>query len=280
MISSKFCYIAPTNYLHHVAGAPNHLTLAHLVAKDKKYADFYLNESKDGSFVIMDNSCYEFKRPLPGSELIEYANRIEADAIVLPDHIFEPASKTIAEAEKYASEFSDAGFLNFFVPQSRTGDLEDWISAYRWAAENPEIDIIGISILGVPNALPNIAPAYARVVMMQILLDRGIYAPHKHHHFLGLNAGPGLEIPSLLKLDVLDTIDSSGPIWAAITGHQYSTDTDSLQAVSKIKLPVNFDQPENKDPATEARIVHNIKLTEQLFEDFEDGKQSVWYAQE
>ena len=48
-------------------------------------------------------------------------------------------------------------------------------------------------------------------------------------------------------MNALDTIDSSGPVWAAITGHEYSIDTDSLQAVSKIKMPVDFDYPYSKN---------------------------------
>ena len=135
-----------------------------------------------------------------------------------------------------------------------------------------------MSILGIPNAIPHIDPAFARVVMSQRLIDANLFNGEKHHHYLGLNAGPGLEIPSLLRMKTLDSIDSSGPVWAAILGHQYTTDADSLQSVSKLKMPVNFDHPWTKDKATQTRIEHNILMTNDLFENVE--AKDVWYAQE
>jgi len=67
-------------------------------------------------------------------------------------------------------------------------------------------------------------------------------------------------------------------VWAGITGHKYSTDTDSLQASSKIKMPVDFHLPYTKDKETRERITHNIKMTLALFDDTADDK--TWYAEE
>ena len=68
-------------------------------------------------------------------------------------------------------------------------------------------------------------------------------------------------------------------MWSGITGHQYSIDTDSLQATSKIKMPVDFNLPYSKDAETQARIVHNITLTLDIFEaDYHKNK--TWYAEE
>ncbi len=277
--SPSFCFIAPTDYLHYVTGATNtHLVLAHLVDKDPVYAEFYKNRSEQGDLVICDNGAYELGHSYDPNKLIELGRKCGAEVLVLPDYPFEQASKTIAAAVEYIPLFKQAGFKTFFVPQSQRGDLEDWIAGYTWAARHPDIDCIGYSILGIPNALPEIEPSYARVVMAQILNTRKIYAYDKHSHYLGLNAGPGLEIPSLLRMGVLDTVDSSGPVWAAILGHQYSDDYDSLQAGRKIKMPVQFDLKLTKDLDTMKRIQNNIAKTLALFND--DDKQSIWYAQE
>ena len=77
------------------------------------------------------------------------------DAGEEPDYPFNRCSKTISAAEELADAVKAAGFKTMFVPQSVTGDIEDWINGYRWAAGNPAIDIIGMSILGVPNAIPH-----------------------------------------------------------------------------------------------------------------------------
>lgn len=275
----EFCIITPVEYLKYTKWTTSHLVLAHLVDTDETYANFYKMRSIEGDFIMMDNSAYELKEPYSPDKLLDLAGICGAHAIVLPDYPFQPSSVTVEAAEKFIPLFKEAGYKTFFVPQSEQGDLGDWVNGYNWAANNPDIDIIGMSILGVPNALPNIHHAYSRVVMTQKLIDAGYFNFNKHHHYLGLNAGPGLEIPSLLKMKALDTIDSSGPVWAGITGHQYSIDTDSLQASSKIKMPVDFHHPYSKDADTHARIVNNITLTLDIFEE-DYQKNKTWYAQE
>jgi hypothetical protein len=274
----SFCYIAPTAYLKDYATASKtHLVLAHLVDSDEGYAAFYHERSAAGDFIMADNSAYELKEPYSPDKLIELGHKCGANAIVLPDYPFQPSITTIHAAEKFAPLFKAAGFHTFFVPQSQPGDLEDWIHAYTWADQNPDIDIIGMSILGIPNAMPHIEPAYARVVMTQLLKDRGIFSS-KHHHYLGLNSGPALEVPSLLRMGVLDTIDSSNPVWMGILGHEYTKNADSFLATRKINLPVDFSQKLTRDKATMQRIANNVALTQELFNI--PQVISPWYAQE
>jgi hypothetical protein len=278
--SPSFCFIAPTEYIEEFGiQSDAHLVLAHLVDRDEKYASEYKLLSDNGDLIIMDNSAYELKEPFSPATLIDLGNKCGADVIVLPDYPFQHSSHTINAGKELIPAVKAAGFGTFFVPQSKSDDIEDWISAYQWAASSPDIDMIGMSILGIPNAIPWCEPAFARVVMTQILIERGVFNFDKHHHYLGLNAGPALEIPTLLRMNVLDTIDSSGPIWSAILGHEYSVNTDSYSAVKKLKMPVKFDYPMTKDRDTLKRIQHNIELTWMLFNDDNDAP-TRWYAQE
>lgn len=273
-----FCFITPVSYLDLFAVASDrHLVLAHLVDRDEAYANFYKTRSELGDYIMMDNSAYELHEPYSPNKLIQLAKECGAHAIVLPDYPFQEAEVTIKAAQEFAPQFKAAGFHTFFVPQSVRGDLEDWIRAYAWARDNPYIDIIGMSILGIPNALPSIDPAYARVVMTSILQTTGEFAHGKAHHYLGLNSGPGLEIPSLLRMNALTSIDSSGPVWAGIHGHAYSTEYDSLQAVKKLKSVVDFNIPRSKDKATLLRIGNNVDMTNALFLNVEVAE---WYAKE
>jgi hypothetical protein len=261
----SFCIIAPTAYLPQYATRSRvHLVLAHLVDSDPVYAEFYRTLSTQGDYIIMDNGAFELGASYDPHRLISLGARCGADALVLPDYPFEHCSKTIDAAKEWTPLFKTAGFRTFFVPQSEVGDIDGWIRAYEWAGGNPDIDMIGMSILGIPNALPHIPAAYARVVMSQLLVDRRIMAD-KYHHFLGLNAGPALEIPPLIKMAILGSCDSSGPVWAGILGHEYSRNTDSYLATSKVKAHVEFDYPMTKDSATHRRIMHNIDLTLELF---------------
>lgn len=262
----EFCFIAPTAYLpQYATHSSTHLVLAHLVATDEEYADFYRNLTNE-HYIIMDNGAFELGESYDPSELLNLAENCGANAIVLPDYPGQHQSKTIAAAETLGPKFKEAGFDLMFVPQAEVGNLEGWIEAYQYAASNEHIDIIGMSILGIPNALQHISKPFSRVVMTQILIERGLFAESKHHHYLGLNSGPALEIPSLLATGALDSIDSSGPIWAGLLGHQYQTNTDSFQTVSKIHTPVQFDYPWIDNTDTQERIQWNVDLTLMLFD--------------
>lgn len=264
--SSRFCVIAPTAYLEKYATMSSaHLILAHIVKEDPTYADFYLKMAKRGDFLIMDNGAFELGKSYEPDELISLGNRCGASVLVLPDYPFLDAAVTVEAAKKYIPMFKDATFKTMFVPQGVKGDIEQWIASYEWAAENDDIDVIGMSILGIPGALPHIPAAYARVVMAQILIDRGVFNFSKHHHWLGLNAGPALEVPSLVKMGVLDTLDSSAPVWQGLLGVQYTENCDSYSPVKKIHFPVQFDYPMTKDRATLDRIDKNVSMTLQLF---------------
>ena len=267
MAQPAFCIIAPTAYLAAYAlQSKAHLVLAHVVDNNQHYADFYKNLSvmDVGHRIIMDNGAFELGESYPPEKLVELGRKCGAHAIVLPDYPFKPASVTIAAAMQWIPMIKGEGFATMFVPQSETGDLADWIDCYMWAADEPNIDIIGMSILGIPNALPHIPAAYARVVMTELLMDRQAFS-EKYHHYLGLNAGPALEIPPLLEVGALQGCDSSNPVWMAILGHEYSKNTDSYLPVKKVKKEVDFNLPWIRDTATHNRIQHNLNLTLEMF---------------
>ena len=260
----QFCIITPTPYLDQFASQSSmHLVLAHLVDTDEEYAEFYAKRSE---FKIMDNGAFELGESYTPNKLIELGHKCKADAIVLPDYPFQRGRVTINASFKndITNQVHYAGFKTMFVPQSETGDVEDYIKTYKWAAENDAIDIIGMSILGMPNAIPHIHIAYARVVMTQILIERDIFNFDKYHHYLGLNSGPALEIPSLINMGVLDSCDSSAPVWAGICNHRYALNADSYQTVKKIKKSVDFNYPFITDQATLNDIQHNVDLTLEL----------------
>lgn len=259
----QFCIITPTPYLVEYASQSSmHLVLAHLVDTDPVYSDFYENRPE---FKIMDNGAFELGESYDPDSLLRLAEQCEADAIVLPDYPFQHQSKTIEAAQKLIPILEAEAFDTFFCPQAEEGDLDGWIEAYVWASENDQIDMIGMSILAIPNALPHIPKAYARVVMTQLLIDRGIFNFDKYHHYLGLNAGPNLEIPALINMGALDSCDSSGPVWAGICGQAYSPMSDSYQLTSKIKKHVDFNYPMIKDRMVRSAIQYNIDLTLELF---------------
>lgn len=262
----NFCFIAPTEYLNtYSTQSKTHLVLAHLVETDIKYRDFYYNRSKKGDIIMMDCSAFELGESYPPLELVRLAKLCGAHSVVLPDYPFQHSSKTINAGLAIIDTVIDAGFSPFFVPQSETNDLEDWISSYEWASNNPNISIIGMSILGIPNAIPHIPKAYARVVMTQLLIDRGIFNFNKYHHYLGLNSAPNVELPSLIALNALDSCDSSNPIWCGINGWKYNTtQTDYSPFNKKLLREVDFAQHYSNHEHIHAIIQHNVDITKDI----------------
>jgi hypothetical protein len=152
----KFCHISPTKYLEkYTRDNGAHLILAHLVEEDPEYRDYYANLD-DGKYKIMDNSAFEmFKLGLPmyeSSKLIEMGKQCKANCIVLSDYPKQQSRVTVDAAKRLIPEFKAAGFDTFFVPQSELGDMTDYINAVEWALNTPEVDLIGLSILGTPIA--------------------------------------------------------------------------------------------------------------------------------
>lgn len=258
----KFCHIAPTELVSIAASHSScFLTLAHLIEKDSNYIEAYTtayetagNRKKD-IVRIMDNSAFEYyKEHGPGyifdpSKLIDLATKIDAEYIVLPDYPGEQASKTIDAATEFAKLFKTHNIGTFFVPQSKPGDLEDYIQAVKWAANSNLIDYIGISILGAPVAYNveqnNKLQRYcSRLAIMNELKSRGIIDTIKKYgkkiHFLGMVDGPN-EIELVEKFwDCIDSWDSSSAVWAAIMGKRYDNTPTGL-VNGKIETAVDFD---------------------------------------
>lgn len=240
-----FGIIAPTQYLEELSVQSKfHLVLAHLLDSDPEYLRFYQERSEQGDYIIMDNGAFELGESYAPEKLIDLAKRVGADRVVLPDYPFQPAQTTIMAAVNWGQKVKDAGFDTLFIPQSEVGDITGWTASYLWASVSEVVDGIGISILAAPSALPHIHDAYARVCLMQILKQLDILSDKYHHCFGAIDVA--LEIPSLLSFGVVNSIDSSNPVWYGLNGHRYNTAGNSYVGTRKQYIPhVDFNFPYN-----------------------------------
>ena len=154
----EFCQIVPKKFVSFVANRPRHLVLAHLVESDPEYVELYRKLKKEvNCTLIMDNSAFEmFKQGRPmydSAKLIELGTKVNADYIVLSDYPKEHWTKTRDKAIEMIPEIKNAGFKTFYVSQSELGDIDGWCESVKWALNNPDIDLIGLSILACPIAL-------------------------------------------------------------------------------------------------------------------------------
>jgi len=248
----KFCHISPTPHLddfcHHNQA---HLILAHLVESDSHYAYWYKQRKE---LKILDNSCFEMYkqgRPMyPSDKLLEMGNKVKADVIVMSDYPNERASKTIEAAEELGPIFHNAGFQTFFVPQSTIGDLQDYLEAWDYASRSSNVDFIGNSILGAPNAFGSIEKGnklqrfMSRWKIMDLLKKHGILDRIKQNgkkiHFLGMVDGPN-EIDLVREYhEYIFSWDSSTAIWHGLNSIAYDNSPTGLLN-GKYEAEVEFD---------------------------------------
>lgn len=247
----NFCHISPTSYLQdYTVRNGAHLLLAHLVEQDEQYANFYANLD-DGKLKIMDNSAFEmFKQGRPmydSSKLIDMGKKCKADVIVMSDYPKETWLKTVDAGHAMAPELKAAGFGTFFVPQSELNDLNGVLKAFDWALGNPDIDLIGMSILTCPIAFGvnesshdngTRSSAYklqrflSRWKMFRELEKAGLLDERaiKRFHCLGMTDGPN-EIELLTSSGLSKYIfswDSSAAVWAGINFIQFDRSPSGL----------------------------------------------------
>lgn len=266
-MSILFAHIAPTANLDYTSDNGIHLLLAHLVETDEEYVKYYANLN-DGKPKILDNSCFEmYKQGRPmydSSKLIEMGKKINADYIVMSDYPNEPGQVTIDKAIEMIPEIKAAGFKTFFVPQSKIGNVADYVDTFKWALDNADIDLIGLSILGAPNAFgverDNKLQRYlSRYEMLHLLTSKGIihdYNALNRIHCLGMTDGPK-EISLLQSFEpFIYSWDTSSAVWAGINGICYDNSPTGL-IDGKFEVEVDFGSDIEHDPLD---VIHNMVI--------------------
>ena len=255
---TEFAHIAPIDFLDLVKDYTTHLTLAHLIDTSEEYTTFYKRiKSEKGATIIMDNSAFEMykqgKPMLTSMKVLEMAQLIKADYVVMSDYPAEHSSKTIKAAIDLAPMFRSMGHGTFFCPQSKVGDKEDLISAFDWASTSKHVDYIGVSILAVPNAYNvekgnKLQRFVARYMFMQELRERGILDRIKNNnkkiHFLGMVDGPNeIKLMAPFK-QYIDTWDSSAAIWLGLNGGTFDRSPTGIYD-GKYEKEVDFELKES-----------------------------------
>ena len=145
----KLASIVPQNFLHLTAESDFHMALAHLIDREgyEQYTEFFKNR-KENAFCILDNGVIEGE-PMKIEDIIEKAELIHADEIVLPD-AYKNASATLAMVknaiEVLITKYGEHNwpFKLMAVPQ---GDCKEvWLSCAKILLDEygQYIDTIGI----------------------------------------------------------------------------------------------------------------------------------------
>ena len=195
------CFITSTPHLaSHAALGHRELSLAHMLLSDKEYAQYYTNTPR---YTIMDNSAFEFEhtgRGVPQDMVLEAAKLSKPDEICAIDVLFN-GSDTVSAVKDFLSFVSNKDSQLFdttkfmAIPQGKTED--EWLDCYERLVVMPEVDVIGLSKLAVPesfqgNHTENSNCTKGRIKCIDFLVEHNM-TPNvfdKETHLLGSdNAG-------------------------------------------------------------------------------------------
>ena len=170
----KLINIFPLNNMEMEHSQYTHMFLTHMVEKYPLYEK--IARECDG-YKILDNSLIELGGSVDVNRVIDAAERIGANEIILPD-VFKSSYETLNAIEQaltiIKNRYSEKRFALMAVAQGNS--VESWTECYGELLSNSEIDVIGI-----PKVCTKLHPA-GRAYFVNNLCNY----EDKVHHLLGL----------------------------------------------------------------------------------------------
>ncbi len=202
----KTAIITPTPLLEKYGngGDDYHLILSHLVHESDTYATYYSSRSREGDWVILDNSAHEFGAGETSERLLRAIERTRPSEVVLPDRLFF-GGDTVDDSREAASrilhDFPDLKLMG--CPQGRT--LSEWLECLFGLIK------IGVYSIGISKdyetwrgGLPQLVSIVSKIV------------PNHPIHLLGWGR-QWEDLRTLAKMPVRG-IDSAKPLVYAYAG--------------------------------------------------------------
>ena len=210
----EFIAIPPTELAHRFQ-QKMHLILAPVLRRSPAYQAYYTKRSDAGDYVILDNGAYEDGESIGIDELIQWARRVSASEVVLPDVLYQPAAtlKLTRDALLRLQENPLPKSTNIMiVPQGRSKGEWQWCLDEMWSCcraygyHNPVIGIAKHTTLWAHSSTGRID-----LIRTATLYDARI-------HLLGTDTTLQ-ELPHLAYVfNHVRSIDSSKPIVYACYG--------------------------------------------------------------
>jgi hypothetical protein len=228
-----FCYITPTSGLELFATrSKTHLVLPQV--KDETYRQFYKQRREAGDTLILDNGAYEGVLS-SAEELFDAALFYQPQTLILPDAILQIGENTLRLVLNFLHNYASslpASTKFLAVPSSLPYDISDW-----WHCCRELLNIPRINGIGLPR---NLFTHYGRHSDVRAIIAEVIHdiRPECIIHALGMAEGNTVELSYLVKSGLINSCDSSAPVWRGWNGYEL----DSTTWVKK-GTPVNFSAP-------------------------------------
>lgn len=230
------CVIAPVGILNRFAvGRPFHLALAHQILTDQDYSNFYREESKRGSYVIVDNSLFENGHvSLTLSEVMGAAIRVQAQEVVLPD-VFKDGPATYESTKK-----SLQAARNLYHGQFRYAAVAQGSTPIEFLeCFTRLLSMDHIYCVQVPKVMDTIWPGGRAALMHYLNHYYPMTSVGKPVHLLGIWTDP-IELVVCHNIPWIRSVDTALPVQAAMQNVQISPTVGLLNYESKPKRPKGF----------------------------------------
>jgi hypothetical protein len=165
-----------------------HMALAQYLLSDMAYLKMYarIRKYQNGAFIIVDNGAAEEDRP-PFDEVVQVANGIKADEIVMPDALRD-AEWTFQYTTDTAAQEIVPARKRMIVPQGKS--LNEWTHCLERITE-----VMDYATIGVAKHMVNVDGG--RRLCLSRIEEMGLHNSH-NVHLLGLN--------TLRELDEIRTL--------------------------------------------------------------------------
>jgi len=207
--------ISPTEFLNDIQPFSDyHLVLTHKVIFDHKYQEYYKWRSKQGDFIILDNSAAEKKgRSVPLKDVVLAALLIRPKVVFLPDYLFD-SDRTLDELEN-ALRSPHLRFMYRTIPDIKFAavvqgiDPDDWLECFHILNDRNN----GIDVLGIPMLTTYLFGSRYKA------LSKIAKRVKKTCHLLGVWKGTPLsELKKEREFDFVMGVDTSKPVKLAVKG--------------------------------------------------------------
>lgn len=199
-------------------GTAGFYCLAHLYVQNKDYRRFFLERSKEGCFILLDNGAAE-QDLVTEDILISITEELSPNLVIPPDVLLNK-KQTIKNFDSFIEKFVERDLQTHTkilgCPQG--SNVEEWIDCYTHMLMNPLVDRIGLSKIAVPYCWNGVKVGEDSLILesrhqcVEELDRRGLLS--KDIHCLG--AGDMREFSFYKKYPMIVSTDSCNTIWSGM----------------------------------------------------------------
>lgn len=240
----QISYITPTKYIKKYGSQSDFiLALSHLI--DEKEINEYEKAILETKLpILLDNGLFENQVPESLYSLVKKASRIGATHFFAPDKLFDSkgTEKELNKTIKHLKELNNGLKIAAVVQADNFEDYIDQLLAFN---ENPDVDIIGLSILSIPKSFYEEVGKYditeSRVYLLKKMKDMELHdeIKWKNCHLLGLGNSYEDVIYANDNCPWVKSNDTSSAFWNGTQGKKLIGAYCEVEG-GKTKIPVDF----------------------------------------